>query len=188
MSDNKMGRREFLLNSSILGAGALVGLTACSGGKDRLVPFRQSGEYYVPELPDKAIDGAELKVGMVGCGGRGTGALGNLLDAADNIKVVALGDVFPDQIERVRKRLREDRGIEVPDEMCFTGFDAYKKVCDAGIDMVISPLLPSSAPSISHMPPPRVSTPSSRSPSQWTPRATVSQWPPQSRPNPRAFA
>ena len=137
MSDNKMGRREFLLNSSILGAGALVGLTACNGGKDRLVPFRQSGEYYVPELPDKAIDGAELKVGMVGCGGRGTGALGNLLDAADNIKVVALGDVFPDQIERVRKRLREDRGIEVPDEMCFTGFDAYKKVCDAGIDMVI---------------------------------------------------
>ncbi len=134
MSDNKMGRREFLSYSAILGAAGVVGLTSCSS-KDKLVPLRQPGEYYVPELPDKAIAGKELKVGLVGCGGRGTGAIGNLLEAADGIKVVALGDVFQDRIKNVVKCLH-DSGQDVPAENCFVGFDAYKKVIDM-VDMVI---------------------------------------------------
>ena len=136
MSDSKIGRREFLTYSTILGAAGIAGLNSCSGGGSRLTPLRKPGEYYVPELPDKAIDGVELKVGLIGCGGRGRGALGNLLDAADGIKVVALGDTFEDPIEKMRLEL-EERGIQVPDDKCFVGFDAYKKVIDSGIDMVI---------------------------------------------------
>ena len=134
MSDNKMGRREFLSYSAILGAASVAGLASCSK-KEKVTPLRAPGSYYVPELPDKAIDGKELKVGLVGCGGRGSGAVQNLLDAADGIKVVALGDVFADRVASVKAKLAE-RGQVVPDENCFVGFDAYKKVIDL-VDMVI---------------------------------------------------
>ena len=78
MSNEKMNRRSFLQTSTMLGVGGLVGasalLSACKEG-NQLVPLKQPGEFYVPELPDKAIDGKELKVGVIGCGGRGSGAV-----------------------------------------------------------------------------------------------------------------
>ena len=114
-------------------------LSSCTG-KERgsaNTPLKQPGEYYVPELPDKAVEGKALKVGLVGCGGRGSGAVENLLEAADGITVVALGDVFSDRLEREKKMLSEKYDQKVPDEGCFVGFDAYQKVIDAGIDMVI---------------------------------------------------
>ena len=129
-----MGRREFLSYSAVLGAAGALGLASCSK-KETVTPLREPGTYYVPELPDKAIEGRELKVGLVGCGGRGSGAIQNLLDAADGIKVVALGDVFQDRIDDVKAKLAE-RGQVVPAENCFLGFDAYKKVIDM-VDMVI---------------------------------------------------
>ena len=138
MSDNKMNRRSFIGVSSMIGAAGLLGgtvLTSCAGGK-KLVPLKQPGEYYIPELPDKAIDGRELKAGLIGCGGRGNGAIHNLLAAANGIKVTALGDVFQDRIDTVRENLKK-AGQEVPVENCFTGFDAYKKVIDSGVDMVV---------------------------------------------------
>lgn len=140
MSEEKMNRRGFLKASSILGVGSIVGasalLASCSKeGKN--IPLKQPGEFYVPELPDKAIDGKELKVGVVGCGGRGSGAIQDLLAAANNIKVAALGDVFPERIEKLRNNLKSKYQQEVPAENCFVGFDAYKKVIDSGIDMVI---------------------------------------------------
>lgn len=86
---------------------------------------------------DKAIDGKPLKAGLIGCGGRGTGAILNLLAAADNIEVTALGDMFPDRMATCREKLRENAGVEVPDENCFLGFDAYRKVCDSDVDLVL---------------------------------------------------
>ena len=74
---------------------------------------------------------------MIGCGGRGNGAVENLLEAANGIKVHALGDVFADRVEGVRKNLKEKYNQEVPAENCFVGFDAYKQVIDSGVDMVI---------------------------------------------------
>jgi len=139
MEKKTLGRRDFLTKSATLGVAGVVApslLTSCGGSK-KLVPLREKGEYYVPGLEDKADPGRELKVGLVGCGGRGTGALRNLLEAADGIKVAALGDVFPDRLADCRKTIFEKNGVEVPDEMCFVGFDAYKSVIDSGIDMVI---------------------------------------------------
>ena len=140
MKEEGLSRRRFLTGAAAVGAAAVAAptlLASCSGSSNKLTPLRKEGEYYVPELPDKAIDGPELKVGLVGCGGRGSGAIINLLDAADNIKVVALGDVFADRLNDVRNRLINERGQEVPEDKCFVGFDAYKQVIDSGIDMVI---------------------------------------------------
>ena len=135
-----MNRRSFLKASSVIGVGGLVGasalISACSDG-NKMTPLKQPGEFYVPELPDKAIDGKELKVGLIGCGGRGNGAVENLLEAANGIKVHALGDVFADRVEGVRNNLKEKYNQEVPAENCFIGFDAYKQVIDSGVDMVI---------------------------------------------------
>jgi len=137
--NKKLNRRDFLSTTAALGAAGLVApsiITSCSKGP-KMVPLRQPGEYYVPELPDKADDGRELKVGLVGCGGRGCGALENLLEAANGIVVTALGDVFADKLQGWRDELKSARGIEVPEENCFIGFDSYKKVIDSGVDMVI---------------------------------------------------
>lgn len=134
-----MNRRDFLQRSTILGVGGIVGVSAlasaCKGPK--YVPLRKPEEYYIPELPDKAAPGREIKVGVIGCGGRGSGAIQNLFDAADGIRLTALGDVFPDRLEGLRKMASEKLGQEVPDENCFIGFDAYRKVIDSGVDMII---------------------------------------------------
>ena len=86
MSEEKMNRRGFLKASTVLGVGSVVGasalLSACKDGNG-LVPLKQPGEFYVPELPDKAMDGKELKVGLIGCGGRGNGAINDLFNAAN---------------------------------------------------------------------------------------------------------
>ena len=140
MSEKNISRKDFLKYSAALGVTGILGtslLSSCGGKKGSYVPLRQPEDYYVPELPDKAASGRELKVGVVGCGGRGSGAVVDLLNAADGIKVTALGDTFSDRLESLRKNLKEQHGQDVPAENCFIGFDAYRKVIDSGVDMVI---------------------------------------------------
>jgi len=78
-----------------------------------------------------------IKVGLIGCGGRGSGAAEDVCKAAGtsyNIKLYALGDVFLDHLKNCRDRLRNSdvckEKLDVADERCFTGFDAYQKVID----------------------------------------------------------
>ena len=78
-----------------------------------------------------------IKVGLIGCGGRGTGAAENICEAAGtsyNIKLHAMGDVFPDHLKNCRESLRDNKHckekFDVADERCFVGFDAYQKVID----------------------------------------------------------
>jgi predicted dehydrogenase len=78
-----------------------------------------------------------LKVGLVGCGGRGTGAVDNVLQAAPNVQVTALADMFPDRIERCRKASAEKEGFKVQDDHVFTGHDAYKRLLGTSIDYVM---------------------------------------------------
>ncbi len=144
MSKNKMSRKDFLSLSAIAGVSTLVGsstlMTSCGEKGPVYTPLKQPGEYYVPVLNDKADDGKELKAGVIGCGGRGSGAIYNLLAAANGIKVTALGDTFADRIFHEQHGLKNKlakNGQVVADENCFVGFDAYKKVIDSGVDMVI---------------------------------------------------
>lgn len=79
-----------------------------------------------------------VRVGVIGCGGRGTGAAADALAAGENVQVHALADVFEHRLRGCRGELekRGTRGM-VRDDMCFTGFDAYKQLLQADVDMVI---------------------------------------------------
>ena len=80
-----------------------------------------------------------LKIGLVGCGGRGAGAVANALEADPNTKLIAMGDAFGDAIELrlgLLKKKYPDR-IAVKPDCCFAGFDAYEKVIGSGVDVVI---------------------------------------------------
>jgi predicted dehydrogenase len=78
-----------------------------------------------------------LKVGLIGCGGRGTGAASQALRADKNVQLFAMGDVFEDRLQQSLARLQKDEEIaskiKVPKERQFVGWDAYQKViacCD----------------------------------------------------------
>jgi predicted dehydrogenase len=83
----------------------------------------------------------EIRVGLVGCGGRGTGAATEALRADKNVRVVALGDAFADRLDSSLAALLRDEAaagrVDVPKERRFVGFDAYKGVIDAGVDVVL---------------------------------------------------
>jgi predicted dehydrogenase len=72
-----------------------------------------------------------LRIGVIGCGGRGTGAAIDCLNGASGVEVVALGDLVPDRIESSYKKLKEafPGRVNVPAERRFTGFDNHLKVC-----------------------------------------------------------
>jgi predicted dehydrogenase len=86
-----------------------------------------------------------IRVGLVGCGGRGTGAAIDCLRSADAIELVAIGDLFPDRVAECRANLAtagaEDaavgRGTRVTDDRAFSGFDAYGRVLASDVDLVI---------------------------------------------------
>jgi len=133
-----INRRKFLSTTAMIGAASLAApavLSSCNSNKR--VPLKKEGEYYIPELADKADDGRELKVGLIGCGGRGTGAVQNLFEAANGITLWALGDVLDYRVDAAKEKFTETLGQTVEDERCFVGFDAYQKVIDSGVDMVI---------------------------------------------------
>jgi predicted dehydrogenase len=84
-------------------------------------------------------DNRRLKIGLVGCGGRGSGAAGDAMTADSNVELWSAGDVFADAIEGSLNSLRrqfKDR-INVDDSRKFTGMDAYQKVLESGCDVVV---------------------------------------------------
>jgi predicted dehydrogenase len=80
-----------------------------------------------------------IKVGLIGCGGRGSGAIQDCLKSSKNVKVVAVGDAFKLQASNVRKMLmnRYSKMVDLPEDRCFGGLDAYQRVIESGVDLVI---------------------------------------------------
>jgi predicted dehydrogenase len=88
-----------------------------------------------------------IRIGLVGCGGRGIGAVRNCLAADPSVQVVALGDAFADRVDAALQNFTEGAGENAPPlpkeqfdvtrERCFHGFDAYKQVMESGIDLVL---------------------------------------------------
>jgi predicted dehydrogenase len=139
---SSLNRRDFFTTSAVVGAVGAIGagavLASCGSGKEKLVPVKSLVGAYIPNLVDVAADGRLLKAGVIGCGGRGSGAVQNFLDAVPtNVQIVCLGDLFQDRIDDCRNGLKKLYKVEVPDNMCFTGFDNYKKVLASGVDLVI---------------------------------------------------
>ncbi len=79
-----------------------------------------------------------LKIGLVGCGGRGTGAAANALHGDSNANVVAMADLFPDRLKTSLLSLQKEMPdrVKVDEDHQFTGFDAYKKLI-ASVDVVL---------------------------------------------------
>ena len=117
-------RRDFLKTSTTaaLGAGALLQFGLNSA-------VHASGD-------------DTIKIGLVGCGGRGTGAATQALSTNGNVKLTAVGDAFEDNARNVLNGIKGGLGeksnrVQVQTEKIFTGFDAYQKVIDSGVDLVI---------------------------------------------------
>jgi predicted dehydrogenase len=115
-SASASSRRDFLLTSTAAAAAASLGAlsNAHAGGSD------------------------VIKVGLIGCGGRGTGAAEQSANSDSNVKIHALADMFPDRIEAARHNLKKLKDkFDVSSDRCFTGFDAYKKLLATDVDLVI---------------------------------------------------
>ncbi len=82
--------------------------------------------------------GREIRIGVIGCGGRGSGAAGNALEASPDARIVALGDLFPDKIDRALAGLASfGERSAVPAAQRFVGLDAYQGVLAVPMEYVI---------------------------------------------------
>ena len=92
-------------------------------------------------LTSQAAPDDVLKVGLVGCGGRGSGAAKQALNADKNVQLVAMGDVFDERLKSSLASLKADAEVSakvnVTPEKCFIGLDAYQKVINSGVDVVL---------------------------------------------------
>lgn len=90
----------------------------------------------------------KIKVGLIGCGGRGTGAAFQALTADPDVEIVALADIFPAQLETALASLSEaHKGrVNVPENRKYIGFDAYKNLIDSDVDVVLLTTPPSFRP------------------------------------------
>ena len=113
-------RREFL-RLSALGTGAVLG-----------APLALARSAH-------AAGSGTIKIGLIGCGGRGSGAAVNAMNAGMDIKLVAMADVFDDHLKGARERIKAEKPaqVDVPDERCFVGFDAYRQLIASGVDVVL---------------------------------------------------
>lgn len=118
-------RRDFVRNSTLAAVG--TGLAA---------------NLVVPGRTNAAPVTGKIRIGLIGCGGRGTGATVQALNADSNVELWAMGDVFPEQIEKSRKNVqaqfeKDPVRVQVDPDRQFVGLDAYEKVLDSGIDLVL---------------------------------------------------
>ncbi len=81
----------------------------------------------------------EIRIGLIACGERGTGAADNALESSPNVKLVAMGDVFKDHLDRSLKYLTKfgPEKVDVPEDRQFVGLDAYEKVLASDVNYVI---------------------------------------------------
>jgi myo-inositol 2-dehydrogenase / D-chiro-inositol 1-dehydrogenase len=119
-SQSRSSRREFLKTSALVGSALAV-------------PAILPGKLFAAERTDT------LKVGLIGCGGRGSGAAGQALSADKNAVLTAMGDVFTDQLQNSLKGLQTSHAdqVKVTPDTSFIGLDAYQKVIDSGVDVVL---------------------------------------------------
>lgn len=127
-NDSTSTRRQLIKTAS-----AAVATAGWTSGESRMVTASEP----VPAVHT----GGEtiIKVGLVGCGGRGTGAAVNSMKADQGVRIVALADLFEASITNCRKSLqnRYPKQFKVDDDHCFTGFDNYRRLLETDIEVVL---------------------------------------------------
>jgi predicted dehydrogenase len=120
-------RRNFV-KTSTASVAALAGLTSVAASKVH------------------AAGSDKLRIGLLGCGGRGAGAAVNALGAAEDLELYALADLFDDKLQRARTLIEEaaakenlpaGSSVQVTPERMFSGFDAYEQLLATDIDVVL---------------------------------------------------
>jgi predicted dehydrogenase len=116
----RSSRREFLIRSAALAGTAMAGSLAVARSAH-------------------AAGSDGLKIGLIGCGGRGAGAVLSALSADPNAKLTALADPFADRMENTRKGLQTRLGNQVAADQdhCFAGFDGYRKLLQSGVNVAL---------------------------------------------------
>jgi myo-inositol 2-dehydrogenase / D-chiro-inositol 1-dehydrogenase len=119
-SNNATSRREFLKTSALVG-GVLA------------APAILPGNVFAKENQE------QLKVGLIGCGGRGSGAASQALNADPNVVLTAMGDAFEEPLNKSLQNLQKNHAekVKVTADKCFVGLDAYQKAIDSGVDVVL---------------------------------------------------
>lgn len=112
-----MNTRKQVLRRDFLKAGAVAGLATLGAASARHV---------------HAAGDDILKIGLIGCGGRGCGAVNDAFNAVPGVKLVAMADTFEDRAKNARNLLKENHSerVDVPDDRCFSGLDGYKGVIE----------------------------------------------------------
>src|SRR5438128_2107820 len=115
----QVSRRAFLQSTSMAAGGALLGGLSV-------------------ERAAHAVGSDEIKIALIGCGGRGSGAASQALSTKGNVKLIAMADAFKDRLDSSHNELKKAAGekVDVPEDNKFIGFDAYKKAI-ALADLVI---------------------------------------------------
>jgi predicted dehydrogenase len=119
---NQTSRRHFL-KTSTAAVGGVIAAPAILGTKS-----------------SAASPGDEIRIGLIGCGGRGTGAAAQALQAGSDIHLVAVGDAFEKALTGSLKAISAEAGadkVKVKPDKMFVGLDAYQKVIDSGVDVVL---------------------------------------------------
>jgi len=120
LNDNDSASRRQFLKSSAVVMGAVA------------------APYLLSQREAFAVNSDTLKVGLIGCGGRGSGAASQALAADKNVILTAMGDAFEDRLQSSLKNLQESVGkqVQVTPDHCFVGLDAFHKVIKE-VDVVI---------------------------------------------------
>ena len=86
-----------------------------------------------------AVGSDKIRLGLIGCGGRGTYDTGNCLRSAEGVELVVMGDMFKDRLDGSRQKLSRDLPdkVKVTDDKCFVGWDAHQKVLATDVNLVI---------------------------------------------------
>ncbi len=110
-----LSRRGFMAGAAAATAASVLGSRAYAAGSDT------------------------IRVGLIGCGGRGTYDTTNCLKSAEGVELVAMGDMFKDRLETCRQKLTKDLPdkVKVADDKCFVGWDAHQKVLATDVNFVI---------------------------------------------------
>jgi predicted dehydrogenase len=128
-----INRRKFIGKTALAGIG-LAGAGAIISGCKRKI---EEKDLKLPPVLKGAPKGKKLRGGLIGAGGRGTGAAIQFISAGPDLEIIAIADVFQDKIDACRARFASFN-LPVPAENCFTGFDGYKKLMALpNIDVVI---------------------------------------------------
>ncbi|UCG57302.1 MAG: hypothetical protein JSU70_20845, partial [Phycisphaerales bacterium] len=88
----------------------------------------------------------KIKVGLLGCGGRGNGALRHCLQADPGVEVIALADLFESQVKKTRDRFARDQKfqgrVKIDDDHLFWGFDCHEKLARCEADLLLMATAP----------------------------------------------